>query len=73
MNFYVRVAVVVWPVQDQRPTPESIVQIDISDPARGKILKFGDRSASDGMVCGIALITAPESSSGVKAYFAREG
>lgn len=67
-----RVALVVWPAQEPRPTPESISQIEFCDASRGKIVKFGERSKSDGMVCGIAIITTPKTSSGEKAYFARD-
>ena len=68
-----RVALVVWPANEPRPTPESISQIEFCDASRGKILKFGERSESDGMVCGLALITKSNKTSyGEKAYFSRE-
>ena len=65
-------ALVVWPAQEPRPTPESISQIEICDASRGKIVKFGERSESNGMVCGIAVISTPRSCYGEKAYFVRE-
>ena len=68
-----RVALVVWPARESRPTPESISQIEFCSATRGKIVKFGNRSPSDGMVCGIAVISTPgKPAFGEKAYFTRE-
>ena len=65
-----------WPAQEPRPTPESIDQIEYCDAARGKIVRFGERSEADGMVCGVAMLTTPKTWTrapyGEKAYFVRD-